>query len=149
MTGATPTTWASSPPSAIASVIDPKTSANRKPTTRPISSGGVRSWNSVWLGITKTMFAMPDPNASPSASARLPVSASRTHAEPAQRVADDDHPALGETRADQADDEPADEVADADAGLEEAVDASSPTDRVGAEDRRAKTGVRAVSDADA
>ena len=25
--------------------------------------GGVRSWNSVWLGMTKTMFATPIPNA--------------------------------------------------------------------------------------
>ena len=59
---------AASPPSAIASVIDPKTSANRKPTTRPISSGGVRCWKRTWLGITKTMFAMPAPSSSPKSS---------------------------------------------------------------------------------
>ena len=37
MTVVTPMTSASTPPSAIASVIAPNTSANRKPTTRPIS----------------------------------------------------------------------------------------------------------------
>ena len=42
-TGTTPTTWASSPPTAIASAIDPKTRAKRKLTTRPMSSAGVRS----------------------------------------------------------------------------------------------------------
>ena len=52
MTGATPNCVAIRPEIAIAIVIDPNTSENRKPTTRPIRSAGVRSWNSVWLGIT-------------------------------------------------------------------------------------------------
>ena len=38
-----------------------------------------------------------------------------------RRVAGDDHPTLRQARPDQADDEPADQVADADPGLEEAV----------------------------
>ena len=53
---------------AIAIVIEPKTSANRRLTTRPIRSGGVRSWKRVWLGMTKTMLATPCPNGSPIAT---------------------------------------------------------------------------------
>ena len=106
------------PPSATA--IDPKTSANRKPTTRPISADGVRSWNSAWLGMTKTMFAMPSPNAEPEDDPEVARSGrSRTVNEPGRDVAGADHPALGEARADEADDEPTDQVADADARLDE------------------------------
>ena len=46
----------------------PATSA-RKLTTRPSMLLGVRSWKSVWLGITNTMFATPMPNISPTAPA--------------------------------------------------------------------------------
>ena len=58
------------------------------PTTRPISSGGVRSWKSVWLGMMKTMFATPCPNARPDRHARLPVSANRKIRTPHSRVAE-------------------------------------------------------------
>ena len=116
-------------PTPIAIVIDPNTSANRKPTTRPISSGGVRSWNSVWLGMMKTMFATPGPNVSPSAIGRLPVSASRNDEHAPDRVAGDDHPALREARPDEPDHEAADQVADAEPGLEEAVGRLSPIRR--------------------
>ena len=109
------------PADAIAIVIDPNTSANRKPITRPSISGGVRSWNIVWLGMTKTMFAIPEPNISPSAIGRLPVSASSATQMPQSRVADDHDLAAGEVRPDEADDEPADQVADADRRLEEPV----------------------------
>ena len=47
------------------------------PTTRPIISGGVRSWNRVWLGMTKTMFATPCPKPARSRPRRLPDSANR------------------------------------------------------------------------
>ena len=58
----------SSPPTAIAIDIPPNTRAKRRLTTRPISSGGVRSWNSVWLGMTNAMLATPQPNSSPRTS---------------------------------------------------------------------------------
>ena len=65
MTGADADDLARNPPSAIAIDIAPNTSANRKPMTRPSSSGGVRSWNIVWLGMTNIMFAMPGPEHQP------------------------------------------------------------------------------------
>ena len=49
----------------IAMDSDANTSEKRIPTTRPIMSPGVRCWNSVWLGITKIMFATPSPIARP------------------------------------------------------------------------------------
>ena len=77
MTGPGPNTWPSTDPTAIAIAIDPKTSAKRKPTTRPISACGVRSWKSVWLGMMKTMLATPCPIARPIASGRLSTIANR------------------------------------------------------------------------
>ena len=65
-TGPTPVTFATRPNAAVAIVITPNTIANRRLTTRAISSGGVRSWNSVWLGMTNAMLAMPMPNMSES-----------------------------------------------------------------------------------
>ena len=75
MTVVTPTSSARTPPRPIDSVIAPNTSENRKPTTRPMRLPGVRSWNSVWLGMTKTMFAMPIPNAIARTNPRFPDNA--------------------------------------------------------------------------
>jgi hypothetical protein len=46
-------------------------------------SAGVRSWNIVWLGITKIMFAMPRPSIRPSAIGSWSVSPMRAIAIPA------------------------------------------------------------------
>ena len=82
----------------------------------------MRSWNSVWLGMMKTMLAMPMPKAMARTTPRLPDSAISGGQQAEDRVAGDDHAALRQSGADQTDHEPADQVAGALAALDEAVD---------------------------
>ncbi len=102
-------------------VIEPNTAEKRKEITRPIMSSGVRSMNSVWVGMTKTMFAAPMPSARPSATPTFPVSARPVDAGAVDDVPDDDRAAAGDAAADQPDREASDQVADPDRCLDEAV----------------------------
>ncbi len=104
------------------------------PTTRPIRADGVRSWNSAWLGMMNTMFAIPSPTPRPSTTPRLPDTENRIMTRPVDDVAGADHRTFREPRPDQADDEPAEQVADADARLEEGVDRARVEVVVGEDD---------------
>ena len=87
-----------------------------------MSSGGVRRWKSVWLGITNARFAHAHAERrSPIASRQVPGEGERATASARRDVADDHHLPEREPAPDQPDDEPADEVARADRALEEAV----------------------------
>ena len=115
-------TLATNPTNAVAIVIPPNTSANRKLTTRAMSSGGVRSWNSVWLGMTKRHVRDADaeqqrehrPGAAGSSPRRITRTPNTVYAAMISRP-------FAHAGRDEAQREPADQVAEADRRLHERV----------------------------